>query len=193
MARKKTLGYRERDYVAMPRRVLKHQNFKDLSGNATKLLMTMFSEYRGHNNGDLSAAFSQMKDYGFKSTETLQAALAELIHYKFLIRTFAGGSHHCSLYAVTWLPIMPCGGKLQEPAEAIPRWNEREIVLEKWIAKKWREDRKRRNNGASKKKGVDGYRLVNGKKQAIIQSTRRISSQLWPISTLFLDGYRLPY
>ena len=143
MARKNKPVYKENNYVALPRRVIEHQNFADLSGNSVKLLMLIFGQFRGTNNGDLCAPHSIMKDKGFTSRDTLSFSLAELLHYKFLITTRHGGNHICSLYAVAWIPRMDCGDKIMEPVDKLPRWKEREVVQEKLTYSDWRNRKKK--------------------------------------------------
>jgi hypothetical protein len=83
-----------------------------LSHMAAHLLDNLTAQFNGTNNGDLSAAPKIMKLYGWNSQGSLHKALAELLAFGFIEQTRQGGKNQCSLYAVTWLPIDDCKGKL---------------------------------------------------------------------------------
>ena len=51
-------------FVMFPYHVLDHAVFKTLSTRATKLVMDLAAQYRGHNNGDLCAPLSLMRERG---------------------------------------------------------------------------------------------------------------------------------
>ena len=53
-----------------------------------------------------------MKLYGWTSQGFMQNALTELLALCFIEQTRQGGRNKCSLYAVTWLAIDDCKGKL---------------------------------------------------------------------------------
>ena len=104
----------EGGFCAIPHAVIESSNWKNASGNALKLLTTMVKAYNGKNNGDLSAAFSQMKKYGWVSQATLDWGLKELLHYGFIEKTRQGDlTKKPSLYALTWLAIDQLGEKLE--------------------------------------------------------------------------------
>jgi hypothetical protein len=83
-----------------------------LSHKAAHLLDNLIAQYDGKNNGDLSAAPKIMKLYGWSSQGSIHSALTELLAQGFIEQTRQGGKNQCSLYAVTWLPINECNGKL---------------------------------------------------------------------------------
>lgn len=103
-------------FVMVPFAILDSHNWKQLSGNATKLLFDLSRQYAGKNNGDLCATWSMMKQRGWRSSDTLNRARFELEHYGFILRTRQGGLNMPSLYALTWKPIDDCNGKISEPA-----------------------------------------------------------------------------
>lgn len=103
-------------FFGIPAAVLDSDNYKAMSFKARALLLDLGSQYRGHNNGDLAAAWSIMKRRGWKSKDTLQRALRELLEAGMIEQTRWGGLHCCSLYGVTWLAIDECGGKLDVTA-----------------------------------------------------------------------------
>jgi hypothetical protein len=53
-----------------------------------------------------------MKLYGWHSQGSVHKALTELLALGFIEQTRQGGKNQCSLYAVTWLAIDDCKGKL---------------------------------------------------------------------------------
>ena len=115
--RLKAKGRRDRgSFVSLPHEVLNHSKFTRLSGNAVKLLLDLYSQYRGKNNGDFSAPWSRMCKRGWRSKGTLQRALNELRDIGWIITTRYGGLNRCSLYAVSFQPIDECGGKLDIPS-----------------------------------------------------------------------------
>ena len=102
-------------FAAIPRWVMRSEDFRSIGGNATKVLIWLVCEYRGKNNGDLSATFSQAKEWGIKGKDTLARALKELLKAGLIVRTregtFLNPGGRCALYAVTWLPVDECPGK----------------------------------------------------------------------------------
>ena len=83
-----------------------------LNHSAAHMLDNLIAQYNGKNNGDFSAAPSIMKLYGWNSKGTVTNALNELLASGFIELTRQGGRNQCSLYAVTWLPVDECKGKL---------------------------------------------------------------------------------
>jgi hypothetical protein len=86
-----------------------------LSHKAAHLLDNLVAQYNGSNNGDLSAAPKIMKLYGWTSQGSVHSALTELLALGFIEQTRQGGRNKCSLYALTWMAIDECGGKLDVP------------------------------------------------------------------------------
>lgn len=135
--RLKAKGRRESGaFIPLPVSVLNHPNFYNLTPKAVKLLMDLCAQLRFKqggtvNNGDLTAAWSIMKLRGWCSKQTLQNALAELLHYGFLTLTRQGGRNLCSLFAVTWWVIDDCNGKLDLKATRAPS-NEWRHECEPW-------------------------------------------------------------
>jgi hypothetical protein len=107
-------------YLALPHSVMASPNFRAASAHAIKLLNDLGFQYRGGNNGDLSAAWRIMQPRGWKSRDTLARAIRELLELGLIEKTRQGGLHLCSLFALTWLAIDECGGKLDVPATHAP-------------------------------------------------------------------------
>jgi hypothetical protein len=69
----------------------------------------MSYQYKGKNNGDISASYSMYKDY-FKSSQTLFNARDELERKGFITVNSYGGMSYGgyklpTLYALTWVPV----------------------------------------------------------------------------------------
>lgn len=99
-------------FFRMPVEVLDSPAYCGLSFKARALLFDLGAQYRGNNNGDLAAPWSWMRPRGWKSKDTLRRALMELLSAGMIEQTRQGGLHCPTLYAVTWLGIDECGGKL---------------------------------------------------------------------------------
>jgi len=93
--------------------VLRSQALASLSPYAAKLLLDLASQWHLGRNGDASAAFEKiLRARGWRSKTTLHNALAELRESGLIVQTRQGSLHKCSLYALGWLAIDACGGKL---------------------------------------------------------------------------------
>ena len=99
-------------FVMLPCHVLDHAVFKTLSKRATKLVIDIAAQYRGHNNGDLCAPLSLMRKRGWTSSDQLEKAKKELIEKDVILVARQGGCNKANLYALTWFPIDECNGKL---------------------------------------------------------------------------------
>jgi len=114
-------------FNGIPRNVMLTNDYRKLPGNAVKLLMALIHQYRGHNNGDLTAAYSVMTKWGFRSKQTLANALKALLDAGMITQTrtgyFLNPGGRCALYAITWQPIDECPGKRLEvkPTVVPPR------------------------------------------------------------------------
>jgi len=101
-----------RPFLQLPKDVLGSDAYLSLGGWEVKLLVDVASQFNGKNNGDLTAAWSVMRERGWKSPGTLNKALKQLLRVGLLQETRAGGRHRCTLYAITWKGIDECKGKL---------------------------------------------------------------------------------
>ncbi|MGZ8159851.1 MAG: hypothetical protein ACXWT4_13700 [Methylobacter sp.] len=91
-----------------------------LTHKAANMLDNLMAQLNGSNNGDLSAAPKIMRLYGWTSQGSVHDALTELLALGFIEQTRQGGRNKCSLYAVTWLPIHECDGKLDVKPTRVP-------------------------------------------------------------------------
>jgi len=115
-----------KSFAGIPRKVIEHPDFQNLSGNAVRLLVDLAYQFRGENNGDLQAAWSILKQRGWKSQATVAKALKSLLDANIITCTrqgvFLNPGGRCALYAINWYPIHQCNGKLDvEPTTAPPR------------------------------------------------------------------------
>lgn len=91
-----------------------------LSAYGVKLLLDLFGQYNGSNNGDLTAAWSVMCKRGWHSKTILYRSLRELKEGGWIVMTRQGGRRICSLYGVTWLRVDQCNGKLDIVPSSAP-------------------------------------------------------------------------
>jgi hypothetical protein len=78
-------------FLAVPRHVIDSPQYVALSAYGVKLLFDLYAQFRGNNNGDLSAAWSLMKQRGWHSKGTLSRAVKELLAGGWIIVTRQGG------------------------------------------------------------------------------------------------------
>lgn len=102
-------------FAGIPRMVLEHPDYIGLSYKAKALLLELAYQYRGNNNGDLTTAFSILKDRGWKREATVCAAVDELIKTNLVVRSregrFSNPGARCALYALTWQRMDDIKGK----------------------------------------------------------------------------------
>ena len=119
--RVKAKGRRESaTFAAIPHHILNSAEYAALSAQAVKLMLDLLAQYRGANNGDLTAAWRVMEKRGWRSRDTLGRALQELLKAGFIEKTRQGGRNRCSLFAVSWKAIDECKGKLDVPPTRAP-------------------------------------------------------------------------
>jgi hypothetical protein len=121
-SRAKHLGRRESGtFSRVPHAVQDSANWKQCGGTAIKLLCDLIRQYNGHNNGDLTTCRTFMAKRGWTVPETLHFAALELEHYGLVFRTKQGGLQiGPNLYALTWMPIDDCSGKLDCSRTKVP-------------------------------------------------------------------------
>lgn len=111
-------------FSGIPRIVMDHPDYINLSGNAVKLLNELARQYRGSNNGDLTVAYSLLKHRGFNSKGTIERNRDELLQARLIIKTregrFANPHGVCALYALSWQPIDECNNKLEIESTTTP-------------------------------------------------------------------------
>lgn len=116
-----------RSFIALPHVIIDSKEYAQLSSIAVKLLIDLFGQYRGKNNGDLCCAWKLMANRGWKSRDTLFKAQQELEKNGWIERTQQGQRgtpNKPNLYAVTWLAIDECKNKsdIKETRVASNKW-----------------------------------------------------------------------
>lgn len=95
-------------FVGFVRSVLDSNSLQDLSPHACKLLFEIARQYKGDNNGNLTAAWTILKKRGWRSKSTLYRCKKELIERGLVYMTRKG--HYPStteLLALTWFALNP--------------------------------------------------------------------------------------
>lgn len=113
-------------FAALPHALMQTDDFRELSGTSLKVLLGILGQYRGQNNGDLSASFTMAHKWGIKSKSSLASALEILQEKNLIIKTregkFMKPGGCCALYAITWRSIDECNGKIEiSPTRTPPR------------------------------------------------------------------------
>jgi len=97
-------------FISLYHDLLNSPAYRVLSSKGKTLLIDLRVSYYGCNNGNISAAFSDLKHRGWKSPATLSKSLYELRSLGFIAVTRAGGlkqgTRVCSLYRFTDLPVL---------------------------------------------------------------------------------------
>jgi len=110
-----------RPHIQLLKFVLDSEEFGQLSGNAVKLLLELHRHYNGFNNGDLCATWSRLKGRGWKSKSTLSRSTHELVDAGFIVLSrLSYLRSKPNLYALTYLAVDECNGKLDIPATQKP-------------------------------------------------------------------------
>lgn len=105
----------------VPLSVLEGRAYLDCSPYAVKLLFDLLTQYRGQNNGDLTAAWKIMKPRGWRSEMTLHKAKKELLSGGLIVETRMGARpNKCSLYALTFFDLDE-NDKLEMTKRGFPR------------------------------------------------------------------------
>jgi hypothetical protein len=111
-------------FAGIPRAVMETEDFKSLRPSSVRLLLELAYQFKGNNNGDLTAAWGVLKARGWRSKATIASSVKELLAKKLIIRTrlgrFINPGGVCNLYALSWQPIHECGGKLDESPTLFP-------------------------------------------------------------------------
>ncbi|MEK8078560.1 hypothetical protein [Pseudomonas sp. XK-1] len=115
-SRLKSKGRSEDGYfIQIPHALYDSPVFTSLSGTEHKVLLGLMRQYRGKNNGNLSASHTQAKVWGVGSKTSLAKALERLQQLDLIIRTregvFLNPGGRCALYALAWKQIDDCPGK----------------------------------------------------------------------------------
>jgi hypothetical protein len=109
-------------FMTLPLSVINGRAYIEAGPHARMLLVDLFAQYRGDNNGDLCACWKFMQARGWRSETTLTKAKRELLDLGLIVETRKGARpNKASLYAVTWCALDHCGGKLDMSPAGFPR------------------------------------------------------------------------
>ena len=99
----------------------------NLTHSSFRLLVNLTSQLNKRNNGNLTASPKIMTLYGWKGQSSLIGCISELLEFGFIEMTKKGVGNQCSFYAVTWLAIDECGGKINYGPTSVPSnlWKKR--------------------------------------------------------------------
>jgi len=90
---------------SLPLTLMRHPNRERLSPAACKMILDLGTQYTGYNNGYLAAAKSILAPKGWRSEASIREAIAELEHFRIIVKTRQGGRNRCNLYAFTFRRI----------------------------------------------------------------------------------------
>ena len=107
-------------FIMLLHTVYDSPNFTSLSAYARRALLDLARRYNGRNNGDLALTWKMAHKAGWKSRDTLEKSIAELVHFGMIVRTRQGGLNSPNLYALTWYAIDHCKGKLDVHDTKVP-------------------------------------------------------------------------
>lgn len=133
MARSRLNAKGRRDegpYVKLPKHIFTSEEYTRLSAFAVKLLLDLYLQFSGRNNGNFGAAWTKMNKLGWRSKGTLYAARKELLESGWIVVSRQGGRHKASLYAVTFLAIDDCKTDLDVAPTIVPLNHWRRINLD---------------------------------------------------------------
>jgi hypothetical protein len=99
-------------FSAWPRACATSETFYRLSSKARCLLFELLAQYNGRNNGDMTCAWTVLRNRGWRSKGTIQFARNELLRTGWIVITRYGGLGVTELYALTFLDIDDCQGKV---------------------------------------------------------------------------------
>ncbi len=113
-------------YALLPLSVIQSEAFCTLTAAGIRLLVVAASQYHGGNNGEIKLTAARVSKYGFRSADTLNRAIKQLLVRGLLVRTRQGGlggKKLPSLYALGWLEI-PRNPRLEirTPVDAKNAW-----------------------------------------------------------------------
>ena len=110
-------------FVAMPWSVLDSAAYLELSHPAKALLMEFARQFVRDNNGRLLCSRAYLAERGWKSTDVIQRAKAELLKTGFIFETVKGRRpNRASWYAITWQDLDLHPGYDHGATEAFQRY-----------------------------------------------------------------------
>lgn len=105
-------------FAALPHAVMDSTAFMGASYSARSLLLELVRQHTGKNNGHFQLATGWLRRRGWKSSDMVQRAKAEVMTRQLAIKTRLGGLNAGpDLWAVTWLPISDYAGLTEVSAQ----------------------------------------------------------------------------
>ena len=106
-------GHSGERYIKALHAIFDHPDYLSMEPAARLLLWELARQYNGHNNGDLSLAPKVMGRFGWNKS-TIQRHKDSLINNNWIFIAGAKPARNgwVYLYALTWLDVNECGGKL---------------------------------------------------------------------------------
>jgi hypothetical protein len=119
---------RQESFLSLPHFILNSNEFAELTGNELRMLLELARQYKGNNNGDMTAMRDQLRKRGWNSHQTIDVVLANLENKGWIVKTRQGGKRRgCTLYGLTIWAIDSCGDKHEWTPEykASHRWKDK--------------------------------------------------------------------
>lgn len=93
-------------HAAVPYVVIDSPGYRRASHTARSLLIDIARQYRGNNNGKLTACMKYLEPMGWKSHDVIVRARRELLECRLLLETRKGGfPNKAAWYALTWYSL----------------------------------------------------------------------------------------
>ncbi|GAA6183770.1 hypothetical protein [Aliiglaciecola sp. NS0011-25] len=106
-------GKNTQQYFKAVHAIFDHPDYVSMNATPKALLWDLTRQFNGKNNGDLTLAPKTMEKWGWKK-DTLQRHRNTLIDHGWIIITGCKKVRkgNCYLYALSWLEVNECNGKL---------------------------------------------------------------------------------
>jgi hypothetical protein len=163
-------------YISVYTDLLNSPAYRVLGFAAKALFIDLREQYKGVNNGNLSATLTDLKHKGWSASATLANALYELRAMGFIAVTRQGGlsmgTRVCTLYRFTDLDVYDMSKMGVQPMKATHDYRQFKTVRDAEIALK---------DGVARLK-EEGKKKQSTKKKSPVQKLNRISSKTEPIT-----------
>ena len=111
-------------FARLPVEVLQSEACRTLDGTALKVLVALAAQFHGSNNGILTLPLSAARNFGIRSSDSLNRGLKELVERGLIEKTHQGGlpPYGCSKYALCWLEKRSSSNSLGQNATTPKDW-----------------------------------------------------------------------
>ncbi|MGF1871142.1 hypothetical protein [Photobacterium indicum] len=122
---RRTRKNQDGSFIKVPAFMFDSAAYTALSSNARDVLMQLLRQYRGGNNGNLTAIWGDHENLvSIKSEKTFKNAVSELLNEEFIEITGTGTTSKKGkppyLYAITWLEVDPPMGNSNRIIKSSP-------------------------------------------------------------------------